>query len=245
MELKIREQSLPTNGSLEQLSSFLADFYSKNVISRARLEHAYALFASFRQKLNAKYPSRYHVNMCGSMTHGICFNDSQCDISIEPNMEFMASEANKTNTTNGTSHSVSLNSMNIMRDVVELIRSEMADVFVSVENDAEYMRNNKARGIGPGASAERGHTNSANRVVFRSIASSSSSSTTAASTTSGASSNSTNENGGIVFNFLTGLYPSAHKTSTLLRAYFDLDERARVLAFCFRYLAKVRIFYLN
>ena len=43
----------------------------------------------------------------------------------------------------------------------------------------------------------------------------------------------------IVFNFTTGLFASAHKTATLLRGYFEIDERAKILAFCFRYIAKV------
>lgn len=110
--------------------------------------------------------------------------------------------------------------MNVMRDVVELIRSEMSDLFLSVENDAEYLRSEAALRAGSGQERGGGHhtANTANRVVFRSSQSS----------------------GGIIFNFLTGLYPSAYKTSTILRAYMDLDERARVLAFCLRYLAKVK-----
>lgn len=43
----------------------------------------------------------------------------------------------------------------------------------------------------------------------------------------------------IVFNFTCGLFVKAHRTSTLLRAYMDLDERAKVLAFALRYLASV------
>ena len=43
----------------------------------------------------------------------------------------------------------------------------------------------------------------------------------------------------IVFNFTCGLFVKAHRTSTLLRAYMHLDERARVLAFSLRYLASV------
>ena len=42
----------------------------------------------------------------------------------------------------------------------------------------------------------------------------------------------------IVFNFTSGIFTSAYKTSALLRAYLELDERARILAFCFRYIAK-------
>jgi len=45
----------------------------------------------------------------------------------------------------------------------------------------------------------------------------------------------------ITFNFMSGIHPAAHKTSTLLRCYFELDERAKMLAFCFRYISKVGI----
>ena len=46
----------------------------------------------------------------------------------------------------------------------------------------------------------------------------------------------------IMFNFTTGLYPMAHITNSLIRAYMELDERAKVLAFLFRYLARVNKF---
>lgn len=202
---------MPSSGRLDQLSSFLADFYSRNVCSHTRLQQAYALFATFRSKLNAKHSGRYQVHMCGSMAHGVCFNDSACDISIEPTT---------TTTTNDS------NTMQIMRDVVDLIRDEMSDVFVSVEKDVEYLRSEAAM-RGGGGCGERGRANSANRVVFKS--------------SPNKSNNNPTSSGGIIFNFLTGVYPSAHKTGTVLRAYMDLDERARILAFCFRYLAKVNI----
>lgn len=47
----------------------------------------------------------------------------------------------------------------------------------------------------------------------------------------------------VVVNFISGVYPSAYQTASLLRAYLDLDERARVLAFCFRHMAKVNIYH--
>jgi hypothetical protein len=45
---------------------------------------------------------------------------------------------------------------------------------------------------------------------------------------------------GIAFNFTNNFYPNAYKTSILLRAYLELDHRAKILAFCLRYIAKVR-----
>jgi terminal uridylyltransferase len=41
------------------------------------------------------------------------------------------------------------------------------------------------------------------------------------------------------FNFTSGIHPQAHKTATLLKGYFELDERAKILAFCLRYIAKL------
>jgi hypothetical protein len=47
---------------------------------------------------------------------------------------------------------------------------------------------------------------------------------------------------GIAFNFTSGIFSSAYKTTNLLRAYLELDERAKILAFCFRYIARVCIY---
>ncbi len=47
------------------------------------------------------------------------------------------------------------------------------------------------------------------------------------------------DNKKLVFNFTNGIYPSAYKTSMLIRAYFELDERVRILALCFKYVARV------
>jgi hypothetical protein len=44
----------------------------------------------------------------------------------------------------------------------------------------------------------------------------------------------------IPFNFTSDLHPdSAYKTSILIRAYMQLDERAKILTFCFRHIARV------
>ena len=47
------------------------------------------------------------------------------------------------------------------------------------------------------------------------------------------------KNSSTCFNFTTALHTSAHKTSALLKAYIELDDRVKVLAMCFRYMAKV------
>ena len=133
------------------------------------------------------------------MSYGVCFNDSQCDISIEPSPPPPSSgEAAAT--------AREYSPMTIMRDVVELVRTEMSDCLCDLETRESVNR---------GGSGEKP---SSNRIAFKSASN------------------------GLVFNFLTGLYPSAYKTSTLLRAYLDLDERARLLAFSFRYMSKVRFF---
>ena len=43
----------------------------------------------------------------------------------------------------------------------------------------------------------------------------------------------------LVFNFTTGIHSYSYKTNFLIKSYLCLDERARILAFCFRYLAKI------
>ena len=136
--------------------------------------------------------------MIGSMSYGVCFNDSQCDISIEPSPPPRGEAA-------ATAREYS--PMTIMRDVVELVRTEMSDCLCDLET---------REGVNRGGSGDKP---SSNRIAFKSASN------------------------GLVFNFLTGLYPSAYKTSTLLRAYLDLDERARLLAFSFRYMSKVRFFF--
>jgi len=47
------------------------------------------------------------------------------------------------------------------------------------------------------------------------------------------------QNQKIVFNFTSGLFATAYKTSTLIKAYFELDERLKILSFCLRHIAKV------
>ena len=54
--------------------------------------------------------------------------------------------------------------------------------------------------------------------------------------------NDTNTN--IVFNFTTGLFSSAYKTSFLLKSYIEMDERVKILALCLRFIAKVKFYFL-
>lgn len=46
-----------------------------------------------------------------------------------------------------------------------------------------------------------------------------------------------------VFNFTSGVATDGYQTATLLRAYLELDERAKLLAFLFRYMARVCHFF--
>ena len=48
----------------------------------------------------------------------------------------------------------------------------------------------------------------------------------------------------ILFNFTSELFKSSYKTSYLIKAYLELDERAKILAFCLRYIAKVSFHFL-
>ncbi len=45
----------------------------------------------------------------------------------------------------------------------------------------------------------------------------------------------------VQFNFTSSVMANSYKTNLLLRAYMELDERAKILAFCFRYMAKVGV----
>lgn len=198
LEMKIRDLEMPSKSRLDCLGTYLVDFYSKNIISIERLQHAYEIFKTFRAKFYAKHSNlQFQINMYGSMAHGICFNDSQCEISVE-----LVNEA-ISNSSSGKSPAT------IIRDINDLIRNEISDQLVSVEEDTEFLRNEAKY-----ANLERQNSN---KVTFK-------------------SKHSTHN---VIFNFTTGIYPSAYKTSTLLRAYMDLDERAKILALCFRYMAKV------
>jgi hypothetical protein len=43
------------------------------------------------------------------------------------------------------------------------------------------------------------------------------------------------------FNFTSGVMAESYKTSMLLRAYMELDERVKIIALCFRHMARVNI----
>ena len=108
----------------------------------------------------------------------------------------------------------------IISCVTDLIRNEMSDTFhlktttTTTNNNQNSNKNNKNYAK---TNSSNSQNQSPNKYTVESIESK------------------------IVFNFTNGLFPTAYKTATLLRGYFELDERAKILAFCFRYIAKVRV----
>ena len=126
--------------------------------------------------------------MYGSTVYGICTNDTSCDIDID---------FEKTNKSN----------MQILKDVQELVKKHMCDVFDL---------NQPSQLNGNGKSARSNSNNSSNKITFDT------------------------KKLKISFNFTSGLFSGAYKTSQLIKAYLELDERAKVLAFCFRHMAKVK-----
>jgi hypothetical protein len=116
--------------------------------------------------------------MVGSMLYGVCYNDSQCDISIK----LLSLPSVKTPSKDTTE----------MTYILDILKHEMTDDLTFIRGEEKDKHS-----------------------VFMSVSNH------------------------MVFNFFTDFYPSAYKTSSLLRAYLDIDERARPLAFFFRYIFKV------
>ena len=57
--MKIRDLVMPSSSKLEYLSSFLIDFYTKNVISNEKLKQYYDIYFKFKEKFTKKYPGKY------------------------------------------------------------------------------------------------------------------------------------------------------------------------------------------
>ena len=128
--------------------------------------------------------------MYGSMAYGICSNDSGCDIDIDfPND--------------------SKSSTQILKDVLELVKNEMSEIF----EPSQFKHIN--------TNGKKTHSSQMSNKL----------------TVSAKKLPQCKEK--VVFNFTTGLFSTAYKTSTLIKAYFELDERVKILAFIFRYIAKV------
>lgn len=128
--------------------------------------------------------------MYGSMAYGICSNDSGCDIDIE-----FANDSKP--------------SSQILKDVLELVRDKMSDIF-----DPTQFK----QVVTNGKKSQSSQTSNKLTVIAKKLPQSKEK---------------------IVFNFTSGLFVTAYKTSTLFKAYFELDERVKILAFLFRYIAKV------
>ncbi|CAF0866293.1 unnamed protein product [Brachionus calyciflorus] len=181
LDMRIRDLELPQKSKLDNLSSFLIDFYSKNVISNEKLKQYYDFYYKFKEKYQQKHPDA-SINITGSLAHGICFNDSTCDITVEYD--------SKTNRS----------SADILAEMDLFILQEM-NSFLDLRYDPELQALKKNSKL--------------NKLTFKAI------------------------NSSLVFNFTTGLYTSSPKTNFLIKSYLDLDERARILAFCFKYLARI------
>ena len=54
--MKIRELEMPSKHKLDELSSFLADFYLKNIISTSQLKRIYETYYKFKEHFLNKYP---------------------------------------------------------------------------------------------------------------------------------------------------------------------------------------------
>ena len=105
-------------------------------------------------------------------------------------------------------------SSHILKDVCEVLKSEMSDTF-----DAQQI-NKLFSGDTSSKASKQQSSQSVNKislVVKRMFT----------------------YNQKIVFNFTSGLFATAYKTSSLIKAYFELDERLKILSFCLRHIAKV------
>jgi hypothetical protein len=111
-------------------------------------------------------------------------------------------------------NSSSKSSSHILRDVCEVLKNEMSDTF-----DAHQI-NKLFNGDTSSKASKQQSSQSVNKISL------------AAKRTIGC-------NQKILFNFTSGLFATAYKTSTLIKAYFELDERLKILSFCLRHIAKV------
>ena len=196
LELKIRDLELPTESRLKQLTSYLVDFYNKNIISEQQLKYRYDVFYEFKRKFLLKYPTAM-VNMYGSIAYGMCSNDSSVDIDIDYE-----------------NHSKSTSQ--ILKDAGELIRTEMVDTFDP--HQISKLFGNAGKKANKEHQQQQLQCSNKITLLARKVFSA---------------------NQKIYFNFTNGLYATAYKTSYLIKAYFELDERVKILAFCFKYIAKV------
>ena len=149
--------------------------------------------------------------MYGSTVYGICFEDSQVDVDIE----YVKSSSQQSTS-------------QILSTVAEFLQEEMSDVF---ELEPAPQQNKSV------ISSSSNNANNLNKISYILTTNHYNSSTTPPTPTT--TTTTTVNTQPISFNFTSGLFSSAFKTSFLIKSYLDLDERARILAFCLRYIAKV------
>lgn len=59
IEMRVRDLEMPSDLKLSNLSSFLIDFYLKNVISTEKLNQRYDIFYKFKYKFLQKFPGKF------------------------------------------------------------------------------------------------------------------------------------------------------------------------------------------
>ena len=124
----MRKLKIPSVSRIERLEAFLHNFYTKEAISEEDLEHAYTIFQRFRTKLSEKHKNKYEANIIGSMFYGICYKDTQCDISIK------LSSPSSIKTSSGEK---ATNLPNIMEIVLEILCVEMPDCLTIIRGNKE------------------------------------------------------------------------------------------------------------
>ena len=56
--MKIREMKMPSDEKLDELTNFLSQIYSENILSADNLKHRFDIFYQFKTKFLLKYPSK-------------------------------------------------------------------------------------------------------------------------------------------------------------------------------------------
>ena len=59
IEMRVRDLEMPSDLKLSNLSSFLIDFYLKNVISTEKLNQRYDIFYKFKYKFLQNFPGKF------------------------------------------------------------------------------------------------------------------------------------------------------------------------------------------
>ncbi len=219
LELKIRDLEIPSKSKLDVLSAFLIDFYSKNIISSEQLKYRFDIFYQFKTKFLTKYPSKLSYLEIDKIKFKIkkknLINKTKAaNVNIYGSVAYgiCSNDSSCDIDINFGKNNANKSNLNILNDVKEFIKTEMSDVFDS----SQFNRSNSNQNSKNANQAN--FTNNLNKITFET------------------------KKPRVAFNFTSGLYSTAYKTSILIKAYLELDDRAKILAFCFRHIAKVNNF---